>query len=168
MGWGEDGVHEVCFRGLQGFGHRIALDEFGDFGADHMGAEELTGFFVKDGFDQPLWFAQRNGFAVADKGKAAHFDFVASSKGSLLCQADAGHLRPTIGAAGDVFRVHRMQAFDARNFLNTDDPFMRGFVGEPWRAGEIANGIDPGHAGLAPFIDSHMAAIDFDACLLQT
>ena len=75
----EHRVHQVGFGGLQRFGDGIALDQFGDLGADHVRAQQFARFGVEHGFDQALGFAQRNGLAVADERELADFDFVAFS-----------------------------------------------------------------------------------------
>ena len=60
-----------------------------------------------------------------------------------------------------------MDAFDAGDLLYTDHPFMGGFVGEPGRADNIANGIEAFDARLEPFIDDDMAAIGFRADIFK-
>jgi len=67
----EHGVHQLFFGGLQIHRHHVALDQLGDFGADHVGAQQLAGSLVEDHFDQPLVLTERNGLAVADERKAA-------------------------------------------------------------------------------------------------
>ena len=93
-GVGEDGVHEVGFRGLQGSGDGVALDHLGDLGADHVGAEEFAGGGVEDGLHQAVGFAHGDGLAVADEGEAADLDLVAFGLGLGFGHADGGDLRP--------------------------------------------------------------------------
>ena len=73
----EDGVHEVFFGGFQAHRDHEALDEFGNFCADHMRAQELAGLGVEDGFDEAVRLAKGDGFAIAHKGEATDFERVA-------------------------------------------------------------------------------------------
>jgi len=58
-----------------------------------------------------------------------------------------------------------MQALDG---LDADHAFMLGLVRKHWRPGDVADGIDAGHVGLAIAIDHDAAAIGFDAELFQS
>src|SRR6516164_2019519 len=69
---------------LQGLGDRVALDQLGNLGADHMRTQELPGFAVEDRLDHPLGLAERDRLAVADKRKMADFDLVAGLPGVFL------------------------------------------------------------------------------------
>ena len=95
----EHGVHQFFFGGLQVHCDDEALDQLGDFGADHVGAEKLPGLFVEDHFDQALILAERDRLAVADKRKAADADIELSVLRGLLGQSNRGDLRRAIGAA---------------------------------------------------------------------
>jgi len=44
-----------------------ALNQFGDFRAAQMRAEQLSGLLVEDDLDQTLILAERDGLAVADE-----------------------------------------------------------------------------------------------------
>ena len=46
-------MDQFLFRRLQVHRDHEALDQFGDLGADHMRAEELSGRRVEDRLDQP-------------------------------------------------------------------------------------------------------------------
>ena len=72
----EHGVHQVFFGGFQLASNDIALDKFSHLGPHHMRAQQLTCFGVKDGFDHAAFFAQGDGFAVADKRETADFDVI--------------------------------------------------------------------------------------------
>ena len=74
---GEDSVHEVFFRGFQAHRDDEALNELGDFCADHMRAEKFAGLGIENGFDEAVRLAKRDGFAIAHKGEAADFERVA-------------------------------------------------------------------------------------------
>src|SRR6476660_7246305 len=67
----EDGAHQVFLGGLQLHGDDEALDELGNLGADHVGADQLAGARVEDGFDETVALAQRQGFAIGAEGKPA-------------------------------------------------------------------------------------------------
>src|ERR1035438_9201584 len=65
-----------------------------------MGAEQLARLLVEDDLHEALILAQRNGFAVADEGKAADADVELFVLRRLLGKADGSDLRRAIGAAG--------------------------------------------------------------------
>ena len=123
-----------------------------------MGAQQLAGLGVEDGLHQPFRLSHRDGLAVADEGEAAHPDLMAEFLRALLRQADAGHLRTAIGAAGDVQHIHRMRMLP-RDGLHRDDRLMARLVGQPGRAGEVADGIDARLAGVAEGAGEHMRAV---------
>src|SRR5579859_3456316 len=154
----EYGVHQFFFGGLQIHRHYVALDELGHFGADHVGAEQLPSLLVEDHFDQTLILAERDRLAVADEREAADADVAFLLLGGLLGEAHRGDLRRAIGAAGNEPLVHRMrlQSLDA---LDADHAFMLGLVREQRRAGNVADGIDAGHVGLAGAVDDDGAAL---------
>ena len=56
----------------------------------------------------------------------------------------------------------RMQALD-----RLDAALMLGLVGQHRRTGDVADGIDARHVGLAVTVDHDNAAIDFDAELFE-
>ena len=56
-----------------------------------------------------------------------------------------------------------MNALHAGDALGDDHAFMHRLVREPGRADEIADRPDAGDAGLAPFVDDDMGAVDLDA-----
>jgi hypothetical protein len=78
---------------------REALNEFGDLGAGHMRAQELSGRRVEDRLDEPTVFPKRDRLAVPGEGKAPDARLVPSRLRARLSEADAGDLRPTVGAA---------------------------------------------------------------------
>jgi len=88
----EDSLHQVLFGGFQFLTDDVTLDQLGHFRTDHMGAQKLAGFGVEDGLDQALGFTKGNRLAVADEGKFANLDGVAS----LALASD----RPTLATCG--------------------------------------------------------------------
>ena len=95
--------------GLQRLADGVALDQLGDFGADHMRAEQLAGLRVEHRLHEALGLAERDRLAVADEGEFADLHLVAGFLGLGLGQADRRDLRAAIGAARDVLRVGRVR-----------------------------------------------------------
>ena len=116
----EDRAHQFGLGRLQRLGDRVALDQFGDLGADHMRAEQFAGLGVEHGLDHALGLAERDRLAVADEREMADLDLVAGVARRLLGQADAGDLRPAIGAARDVASIERMHVVDPGDLLDAD------------------------------------------------
>jgi hypothetical protein len=84
----EHGVHELFFGRFQIHRDHVALDQFGDFRADHVNAEKLSGLFVEDHFHQALILAERDCLAVADEGETADADIELLLFGRLLGEPD--------------------------------------------------------------------------------
>ena len=97
------------------------------------------GLGVEDGLDQALVLAQRNGLAVGEEGEAADLQLEACGLGLGLGQAHARHLRVAIGAAGDLFLLHRM-GVEALDLLDADHALMLGLVRQHGRACHVADG----------------------------
>ena len=66
----EDRVHQFFFCGLEIHRDHVALDQFGNFRADHVRAQQLTCLLVKDDLNQALVFSERDRLPVAHEGKA--------------------------------------------------------------------------------------------------
>ena len=148
----------------QRLGDGVALDQLGDFGADHVRAQQLAGLGVEHGLDQALGLAQRDRLAVADEGEAADLDLVARRPCALASVrptlATCGH---AIGAAGHVADVRADARRSARRCARrTMHALVHRLVREPGRADQIADGIDARLAGLAPFVDDDMGLLDLD------
>src|SRR5215510_13482547 len=162
----EDRVHQLFLGGFEIHRDHIALDQFGHFGADHVGAKQLAGFLVEDNLHQTLILAQGNGLAVADEGKTADANVELLLLGSLRCQADRGDLGRAIGAARNHQFVHRMrvQAFDR---LDANDAFVLGLMRQHWGTRDVAYCIDAGHAYLVVLVDDDGAAVGLHAELFE-
>src|ERR1700691_1691638 len=52
--------------------------------------------------------------------------------------------------------------------LDADDAFVLGLMREKWRPGDVADGVDSRHVGLARAVDDNGAALSLHAELLQT
>ncbi len=102
----EDRIDQFLLRRFEIHRDDKTLNEFGDFRTDHVSAEQLAGFRIKDRFDKPFGFAQCDGLAIALKREAADLDLPARFFRSTLRHTDSGHLRVAIGAAGDLGLVH--------------------------------------------------------------
>ena len=98
----EYGVSEINVGEFALARYDIALNQLGDFRADHMGAKQLTGLLVEHGFHHAVGLAHGDGLAIANERKAADLDIVALFFRGFLSQADTGDLRVGIGTAGDV------------------------------------------------------------------
>src|SRR3569832_1529717 len=162
----EDSVHQFLFRRLEVHRDDIALDQFGDLGADHMGAEKLPGLLVEDDLLQPLVLPKRDRLAIADEGEAADADVELLLLRGLLGEADGGNLRRAIRTAGDHRLVHRVR-IEALDRLDADDAFVLGLVRQHRRAGDVADGVDARHAGAAQRIDLDDPAFGVHADLLE-
>src|ERR1700682_5373932 len=68
----ENRVDALRFGGFKIHRHHVTLDQLGDLGADHMGAEQLPAGLVEDHLDQSLVLAERDRLAVADERKDTH------------------------------------------------------------------------------------------------
>ncbi len=130
---------QVRIRALERPGDRVTLDQLGHLGADHMRAKKLARAGIEHRLDEALDLAKSNGLAVADVGKFSDLDLAPALFGFGFGQTNAGNLRPTIGAAGNLGRIERMHALHAGNALGDDDAFMHGLVREPGRTDEVAD-----------------------------
>src|SRR3569832_226485 len=162
----EDSVHQFLFRRLEGHRDDIALDQFGDLCADHMGAEKLPGLLVEDDLLQPLVLPKRDRLAVADEGEAADADVELLLLRGLLGEADGGNLRRTIRAARDHRLVHRMRV-ETLDRIDADDALVLGLVREHRRAGDVADGVNAGHVRPAQAVGDDDAALGLHAKLLE-
>ncbi|QTK78702.1 hypothetical protein AT6N2_C0861 [Agrobacterium tumefaciens] len=163
----EDRVHQVFFGRLQIHGDHEALDEFGDFRAHHMCAEQLAGLLVEDGLDHTLVFAERNRLAVCRKGEAANADVAALFLGLGFGETDRSDLRIAIGAARNLELVHGMHIRQTGDLFDADDSLVLSLVGEQWRTRDVTDGVDTGHVGLAVTVDDDEAAIGLHASSLK-
>ena len=86
----------------------------------------------------------------------------------LLGQTDARDLRRGIGASRHGGLVEGMNAFDAGDLLHAQHALVACLMREPGRTDHIADSIEAGDAGAAPFVDDDMALVDLDALRLET
>src|SRR5262249_21841603 len=147
--------------------NHITLNELRYLGADHVRAEQLTGFLVEDNLHQALIFAQRYGLAVADEGKAANPYVEPFLFGRLFGEADRSDLRRAVCAAGNQRLVHWMR-IESLDRLNADNALVLGLVGQHRRPRNVAYCIDAGDIGLAELVNHDDAAIGFHAQFFET
>ena len=69
----EHRFHQLVLGRLQLAGDDIALDQLGDFGADHVRAEQFAGLGIEHRLDEAFRLAERDRLAVADKGNLPAF-----------------------------------------------------------------------------------------------
>ena len=60
-----------------------------------------------------------------------------------------------------------MDALQPGYLLDADDALVARLVREPRRPDDVADGIEPGLAGAAAFVDDDVALLDFDARRLE-
>ena len=98
----EDRVDEVRLGSSSRLADRIALDQFGDLGADHVRAEQLAGLRVEHGLYEAFRLAERDRLAVADEGELADLDLVALSLAAASVSPTDATCGLAIGAARNV------------------------------------------------------------------
>src|SRR6266404_6641001 len=168
QGWvRENGADQLRLGGFEGLGDRVALDQLGHLGADHMRAQQLPCLAVENRLDHPLGLAERDRLAVADKREMADFDLVSGLPRGFFGQADTGDVRAAISASRDVADIERMHIVDPGDPLDADNPFVTGLVRQPRGSDEIADRIDATLAGTQPFIDDDVGFLDDDTGVLE-
>ena len=169
----EDRLDEVRLDQLGGLADRIALDQLGDLGADHVRAEQFAGLGVEHRLHEALDLAERDCLAIADRRELSDLDLVAGLLGLGLGEPDASDLRAAIGAAGNVLRVRRRA--DGRPCCRApwrwprqrSPPSWLRLVREPGRRGYVADRPNAGHVGAAHRIGVDMALGRFHAERLE-
>ena len=143
-------------------GYDKALDQFGDFGSNHMRAEKFSGFGVKNGFYESLGLTKRNRLAIANERKAANLDFKTQLFGFCLGEANGRHLRIAVGAARN-HRLRNRTRIETLDRLDAEDPLVFGLMGEHGRASDVANGINLRHIGAPHSIRNNNSPLDLHA-----
>ena len=88
----ENRFHQLMLGGFQLLCNCVTLDKLCDFCANHMRAQELASFRVKDGFDKTFRFAQSYRFAISDIREAADFYIISRGFGLSFSMTNAGNL----------------------------------------------------------------------------
>ena len=101
----KDRRHQFGLGAFERARDRIALNQFRDFGTNHMRADQLAGPGIEHRLHQALGFAERDGLAVALEREAADLDLVPLGLGRSLRQTDRGDLRLAISAARYIERI---------------------------------------------------------------
>ena len=78
------GVHQLFLGGLKVHRDHIALDQFGDLGADHMRAQQLAGLPIEDYFDQSLILTEQAAKEQKLDIRVGRFPFVGNGKAIAL------------------------------------------------------------------------------------
>ncbi len=147
---GEDDLAQGLGSRLQAMGDAKTLDLLGHFRPNHMCPQQLAAVRIENGLHKPLGLAQRQGLAVGLIVESANVQVLAAGPGRRFCQAQAGHLRTGVGAPRNKGFVQRVNPVHPGQFLDTQHPFMAGFVSQARRASDIADGVEPGDIGAAP------------------
>ena len=74
-------------------------------------------------------------------------------------ETDAGDLWPAVGTARHLIFIQWFNALDAGNFLNADNRFVAGLVGEPGWTCNVAYSIEAGEIGFAKAIGLQESAL---------
>src|SRR5690554_3846517 len=97
----EDRASQLGLSGFETASNGETLDLLSDFGADHVGAQQLAGSGIEDRLHQTLTVAEGKRLAVGGQVEAAHADGATGLFRLFLGEANACHLRAAIGAAGN-------------------------------------------------------------------
>lgn len=133
-------------------------DEFGGVVSDDVCTEEFAVFFAVEEFGEAVGLASGDGFSDGDEGDFADGVFDAGFLEGAFGFSDGGDLGVAVGAAGEVVDFTGCVAGDVEAFDGLDG-FEGGDVGEPWRAGDVASGVDAGDGGFVAVADLDVAAI---------
>src|SRR5882757_6390825 len=87
---GKNGVHQLFLGGFEIHRDDESLDQFGDFGADEMRAEQLAGLVVEDHLGHALILAERHRLTVAGERKATDADIEIFVLCGRFGEADGG------------------------------------------------------------------------------
>ena len=159
-------MHQFNLGCLQGTGDAVALDHFRDLRSHHMGAEQCARLGVEHGLHEAFRLTHRNRLAISDEGEAPNLYLMPAGLGGSFREPNRGHLRPAIGTARNVQRIHGMRMQPGDGF-DANDPLMRSLMRQPGRAGQITNGIDAGFPRAAKGIGQDMGAIYLDLGAFQ-
>ena len=132
-----------------------------------MRTQKRTCLFAENGLNHALIIAHGNRLAITKEGKTADTNFIACSLGLCLTQPHRGNLRTAIGTARHSIIRDRMYILATSDFFHTDNAFMAGFMGKPWRACHITNRIEAGLCRGAIAICHNMTSVQLDFGLLQ-
>ena len=119
-----------------------ALDQLGDFRADHVGAEQLAGLGVEHGLDHALGLAERDRLAVADEREAADLDLVALRPWPRSRSARRSPPAACSRCSRGSWRCPSGAGLDAGDVLDAQHALVAGLVREPGRAGDVADGVE--------------------------
>src|SRR5690606_17878002 len=153
-------MHQLGFGGFQIPGDDVSLDQLRHLGTDHVRAEQLSGLSIEYCLDHALGLTERNGFAVADIGKASDLHFMSGFFGGCFGEPDARDLRPAVGAAGNPGDVQRVDTLYPCDPLDAQDALVARLVGQPRRPDHVTDCVDTVLAGAQPLFDVDVAAVE--------
>src|SRR5438105_2137389 len=149
-------------------GDRKLVDHLGSVRADDVGAEYLAVLRVANDLDEALGLAGGAGAGVGRERKPPNFVVDLLLLHLRFGHADRRHLRVAVGRIRNVAVIDLVHVLLASEKLGEDDAFTLAFVGEHWRTGDIADGVDPFDRSLHPLVDLDEAAVgELNAQLLD-
>ena len=108
--------------------------------ADHVDAQQLVRLGMRDDLDEALGLAVDDGLAHRLEGHLADLDGDAVPLAFGLGAADGRDLRPGIGRARHLEVVDVLDLL-ARDGMHRGDALVRGHVGQPQAADDVADGV---------------------------
>ena len=101
---------------------RVALDQFGHFGADHVRPEQFAPSGVDTRFLPSPPLAQGDTLPLPINGRCPTRISYPASRAAFSVNHDARHLRPAIGAGRDVARIERITSLTPAIFSTQITP----------------------------------------------
>ena len=123
-----------------------------------MGTEQFAVFLAVKELGEAIGLTRGDRLANGDEGDLADIVFDAGFLERAFGFADRGDLRVAVGAAGEIGDLARFVAGDIEAFDRLHG-FERSGVGEPWRAGDVARGIDAGDRSFIAVADIDISAL---------
>ena len=106
----EYGVRQLGIGELAGLGDDIALNQFGDFRAHHMRAQQLSGGGIEHGLDQPIGLTEAKAKEAGYTVKAGSFPFIGNGKAIALGEPE-GFIKTIFDArTGELLGAHMIGA----------------------------------------------------------
>ena len=142
-------------------------DEVGGVRPDDVDAERVVGLGVGDDLGEALVLAADERLGDRLERDLADLERVAGGGGLRLGQPDRGDLRPAVGRARLGRVVHVVDVGVAGDRVRGDEALVRGRVGEPQPADDVADGVDVRLLGPHPAVDLDDAPVGLDLRRLE-
>src|SRR5690606_28680608 len=126
-----------------------------------VGAQEFA-VLAQEDLHETVLLVAGDGLAVGHEGQLAGLVLDAFFLERALGVTHAGHLGLAVGATGDVHLVQRMGVL-TRQVFGGDDALVGSGVGQERGPGDVADGVDVGHAGLVGLVDADEALVGLHA-----